>query len=266
LMGAVFRQREHFLKVKLTTGKMQNVFSQEPLKEAIQELLRSKGIPVDQLYDDGQERTSRTFVVARRMESKNPVVIRDYTELGDTNDDKLTIVEAALATSAASTFFPPLETQGKSYVDGALGSNNPTPQVWQIAQDIWANHDGQILDQVNCFISLGTGKPSFTGIKKSAWGFLTETMEQLVTQTEETETNFAKDHRFLIPFEGEQKYYRFNVQSGLENVDIQEYKKEALIEVATNEYLNDDQKRKFEVDRCSMRVASKQCMYIEDFS
>jgi predicted acylesterase/phospholipase RssA len=149
-----------------------------------------------------------SFVVARRMESKSPAIIRDYTELGDTNDDKLTIVEAALATSAASTFFPPLEAQGKSYVDGALGTNNPTPLVWQVAQDIWANHDGQILDQVNCFISLGTGKPSFTGIKKSAWSFLTETMEQLVTQTEETETNFAKDHRFLIPLQGEQKYYR----------------------------------------------------------
>lgn len=60
LMGAVFGQKEHFLKVKLTTGKMQNVFSQEPLREAICKLLRSKGIPVDQLYNDGQERTSRT--------------------------------------------------------------------------------------------------------------------------------------------------------------------------------------------------------------
>lgn len=149
-----------------------------------------------------------SFVVARRVESMNSVMIRDYTEPGETNDDKLTIVEAALATSAASTFFPPLEARGKRYVDGALGTNNPTPLVWQLAQDIWANHDGQILDKVNCFISIGTGKPSFTGIKGSAWGFLTETMKDLVAQTEETETNFAKDHRFLIPLEGEQKYYR----------------------------------------------------------
>lgn len=143
------------------------------------------------------------------MESKNAVTIRDYTEPGTTNDDRLTIVEAALATSAASTVFPPLEANGKKYVDGGLGTNNPTPQVWQCAQDIWANADGQILDKLNCFISIGTGKATFSGINTSVYGFLTETLIALVTQTEDTEDNFAKDHRFLIPFEGERKYYRF---------------------------------------------------------
>ncbi|CAM1509520.1 Fc.00g032590.m01.CDS01 [Cosmosporella sp. VM-42] len=257
LMGSVFGQKTHFNRVKLTTGKVQNMFNQEPLKEAVENVLRSKGIPVDQLYDDGQERTSRTFVVARRMESTKAVVIRDYTEPGETNDDKLTIVEAALATSAASTFFPPVEVRGKRYVDGALGTSNPTPLVWQAAQDIWANYDGQILEKVKCFISIGTGKPGFKGIKESAWGFVTGTLKSMVTQTEETETNFAKDHRFLIPFEGEQKYYRFNVESGLENVGLEEHEKVDLIEVATYEYLDTSQQRKFEVDRCSMRVASK---------
>ena len=52
----------------------------------------------------------------------------------------------------------------------------------------------------------------------------------------------------------------------MENVDIEEHEKVDLIEVATYEYLDNSQQRKFEVNRCSMRVASKQCMYIEDFS
>lgn len=266
LMRSVFGHKTNSHKANVLSGKVQNIFSHEPLKDAVQELLRSKNMPVDQLYDDGQARTCRTFVVARRMESRNSVLIRDYTELGDTNDDKITIVEAALATSAASSFFPPLSALGKKYVDGALGSNNPTPLVWQAAQDIWANHDGQVLDKINCFISVGTGKPSFQAIHESAWGFLTKTLKSLVTQTEETEQNFAKDHRVLLPLEGEQKYYRFNVESGLEGVGLEEHDKVDLIEVATYEYLDKSQQRKFDLDRCSMRVANKECMYVVDFS
>lgn len=152
--------------------------------------------------------TDGSFVVARRMESKNAVTIRDYTDPGRTNDDKLTIIEAALATSAASAVFPPLKVHGKSYVDGGLGTNNPTPQVWQRAQDIWANTDGQILDKLNCFISIGTGKAAFSGISKSTYGFLAKTLTALVTETEDTESNFAEANRILIPYEGERKYYR----------------------------------------------------------
>lgn len=59
---------------------------------------------------------------------------------------------------------------------------------------------------------------------------------------------------------------RFNVESGLEHVSFEEHTKVDLIEVATNEYLDRSQQRKFELDRCSIRVASKQRMFVEDFS
>ena len=37
-----------------------------------------------------------------------------------------TILEAALATSAAPTYFSDITIQGSRFVDGALGANNPT--------------------------------------------------------------------------------------------------------------------------------------------
>lgn len=148
------------------------------------------------------------FVVARRVESNSHVLIRDYTMLGEENYDKLTIVEAALATSAASTFFPPLEANGKCYVDGALGDNNPTPLVYQLAQDIWARDDGRLDDHLKCMISIGTGRPSFNSIKSSAWAFLSTTLKEIVVQTEETEQKFAKANRHLFHKPEEQLYFR----------------------------------------------------------
>ena len=127
---------------------------------------------------------------------------------GEENYDKLTIVEAALATSAASTFFPPLEANGKRYVDGALGDNNPTPLVYQLAQDIWARDDGRLDDYLSCMISIGTGKPSFSRVESSAWAFLLTTLRNIVTQTEETEQRFAKANRRLFHKPEEQVYFR----------------------------------------------------------
>ncbi|KAK0703016.1 hypothetical protein B0T26DRAFT_756606 [Lasiosphaeria miniovina] len=132
------------------------------------------------------------------------------------------------------------------------------PLVWQLGQDMWANDDGLLDDIVNCVVSVSTGRPNIRGIDKSAYKFLSKTLEDLVTETEETAANFATEHRSLIPKSGEQKYFRFNVLDGLENVALDEHEKVDLIEVATFEYLETDQARQFELDRCSERLSQRQ--------
>ncbi|GAW26599.1 putative patatin-like phospholipase [Rosellinia necatrix] len=257
-MCEIFGRRVHSAKFKLRNGQLQHGFSPDKLKEAIQKALILKNIPIDEPYDNGQERTCRTFVVARRVESNSHVLIRDYTLSGEENYDKLTIVEAALATSAASTFFPPLEANGKLYVDGALGDNNPTPLVYQLAQDTWARDDGRLDSYLNCFISIGTGRPGFSGIESSALAFLSKTLKEIATQTEETEQKFAKTNRCLLNKPEEQVYFRFNVDSGLDSIGLEEHDKADVIEIATFNYLEQYQWRKFELGRCARRISQKQ--------
>ena len=147
------------------------------------------------------------FVVARRFETKNDVAITDYTVPGEQNYDKMTIVEAALATSAASTFFPEVQIGGRKYVDGGLGSNNPVNIVWSAAQKLWAPQE-DLTPNLRCLISIGTGKSTFSAIESGAFKFFTQTLVEIVTQTERTHGLFFDTHVNLLPRSGHRKYYR----------------------------------------------------------
>jgi predicted acylesterase/phospholipase RssA len=151
---------------------------------------------------------SFSFVVARRMESTNEVAIKDYTPVGEQNHDRATIVEAALATSAASSFFPPVKIGNREYVDGALGTNNPVEILWKEAQDIWAPDDGQIKPKLKAIISVGTGHPGLKKIEKSVWGFFKNTLTDMVTQTDQTARNFQFTNRDLIQPQHQRQYFR----------------------------------------------------------
>jgi hypothetical protein len=63
----------------------------------------------------------------------------------------LKIWEACRATSAATTFFDPIEISGSRYSDGGLHHNNPTSTAYTEALAIFPGRQYQI-------VSLGTGK------------------------------------------------------------------------------------------------------------
>jgi len=137
----------------------------------------------------------------------NEVAITDYTVRGSQNYDKMTIVEAALATSAASTFFPPLEVDGRKYIDGALGSNNPINVIWNSAHAIWSPEQ-DLTPNVLSVVSIGTSKGAFAAVQSNAYKFLTETLTRIVTETEQTHRMFENGHPAMIPRQGLRQYYR----------------------------------------------------------
>ena len=61
-MGSVFGERENLSPVKLRSGEIQNRFKPQRLKDAIQAALKKKGLPEDEMYDNGAVRTCRTYV------------------------------------------------------------------------------------------------------------------------------------------------------------------------------------------------------------
>jgi predicted acylesterase/phospholipase RssA len=178
--------------------------------------------------------------LTRLYETQNTVHFRDYprADLGVPN--KVTIVDAACATSAATSYFDAVVINGRTYRDGGFGANNPVNEVWHEAREVWVkdDYDDEVqLDKIlKCFISIGTGAPKTEGMKESVKGFV-DTLKNMVTQTKRSADDFMKSHRNLTKIDGRQRYFRFNVDQGLQEVGLEEYKKTPLVEAATEGYM-----------------------------
>jgi hypothetical protein len=61
MMGSVFGKAQHLVPFTLHNGQIQNRFNPEKLKAAIVSVLESKGVPVDEKYDNGIERACHTY-------------------------------------------------------------------------------------------------------------------------------------------------------------------------------------------------------------
>lgn len=84
---------------------------------------------------------------------------------GPDSDASWRIVDVALASSAAPTFFP----SHRGFVDGALVANNPSMAA--LAQIVSARGGGHALDEVQ-LLSIGTGgEPKFVAGERLDWGF-----------------------------------------------------------------------------------------------
>jgi hypothetical protein len=184
-------------------------------------------------------------------------LLRDY-ESKQVQEDDCTIWEAGRATSAASSFFDPIEVGQfqKTFVDGATGYNNPVEKVYEEALNIWGP---AATKRIQCIVSVGTGRPlekAFgSGLKEIA-----STIIRMATETEQTAIRFA---RLVAPILGpsprqHKVYYRFNVIGGLEEVGLERYEDKARIAAATRVYL-DHPDTTSDIIACADAMAS-QCM------
>lgn len=205
-------------------------------------------------------------VCAKAAELSTTVLLRSYTSDDALNNIPASICEAARATSAATSFFEPVTIgpRGRRFVDGALGANNPSDQLWNEAQIVWCkNGEIELGDLLKCFVSIGTGNPGSRPIAEGSLRFFSETLVKIATQTEDTAKLFVARHRRLYETK---RYFRFNVQQGLQNVGLEEYKAAGLIDAATAEYM-DGQEVKSAAEECALNLEQKQCVYSDlDFS
>lgn len=201
-----------------------------------------------------------SFVCATAKETTGITRLRSYS-LSDELDIPASICEAALATSAATTFFDSVSIGARKFVDGALGANNPVDEVESEASNIWCPETGDLKPLVKCFISIGTGNPGKKAIEDNIVKF-SKTLVAIATETEKTADRFVE--RWRRHFD-ESRYFRFNVQQGLQNVGLAEYQEQGTIEAATEEYLK-HQEQKFRVRDCVQNLKQKECVFVEDFS
>ena len=200
----------------------------------------------------------RSFVCATDKDINGPRLLKTYNLPGKPDNIRATICEAALATSAATGFFHPIRVGARTFVDGALWANNPVDEMEREASNIWCRDTGNLKPLLKCFISIGTGKPGRKAIEDNLLKFFKHTLVDITTDTEDIAEKFIARYRGHYDAK---RYFRFNVEQGLQEVGLAEYKEHGRIEAATEYYL-DGQAVEFLVRDCVANLVQKQCVYI----
>jgi hypothetical protein len=205
--------------------------------------------------------TKTSFVCTTAHETAGITRLRSYS-LPNKLNISATICEAALATSAATGFFNPVYIGARKFEDGALGANNPAEEVEEEAANIWCSDSRDLMSLVKCFVSIGTGNPGTKAIEDNMLKFLSKTLVAMVAETERTEKRVIARWARLFT---EKRYFRLNVEQGLQDVGLAEYKEQGRIEAATGEYLDRTQ-QDGRVRECVANLKEKQSVYLEDFA
>ena len=196
------------------------------------------------------------FVCATSKETRETVCLRSYRSPRGSDDlwNNVKIWEACRATAAASTFFDPIAIgrYEEEFLDGGTGANNPVWKVWNQAQLIWGPEP--LESKVKCFVSIGTGAPTLKPFQDNLLR-IGSTFIELATETEQTAEKFRRDKTYL---DNTQRYYRFNVFHGLEDIGLEESKKKKEIAAATRRYI-ESQAVFYQIQVCANKIAGRDC-------
>ncbi|UZP43060.1 hypothetical protein NXS19_010876 [Fusarium pseudograminearum] len=230
-------------------------------KAVVLKYLGNEDAPLlDPLEDDACKTVVYTLPF-KNVVQQSATALRTYiNEDKDPNPKKWTIWEAVRATSAATTIFEPFVhgPPGKQirYIDAGFGYNNPSDLILQEARSLWeGDHYLSLHTDVGVFLSLGTGMGKIVRMdndtvmeglsaKIRAPVKAIEVMKNIVTGTATIHRNVAE--QFGI---NSVRYYRFDVDQGLEAVKLFDYKKTEDMEADTLAYLDDIKVGK-ELKRC----------------
>ena len=207
-------------------------FASEPLEDSIKSTIWSKGVHEHALLKDQEVDACRVFVCATRAEDHSLAILRSYkTRRHDPLFGICEIWEAARATSAASTFFEPIEIgpSHQKFVDGALtGKNNPVRTANTESRDIWPGEEKLIL-------SIGTGAAPGEAVTGNLLS-LAERLKEIVLDSEQINKDFRLDNSEMVR---NGRLYRFNVLHGLADVGLEEHQARNRIATYTDRYLDD---------------------------
>jgi hypothetical protein len=175
----------------------------------------------------------------------------DPLERNPGDAEEYPIWAVARATSAAPSYFKPVTIEKNIYIDGGLYANNPS---WLALNEVRQMHP-DTADPVGVICSIGTGLKKSTSRRKSSFTRFTNMVAWSGAQTELT-------HKKLLT--EKLNYHRFNVESGLENIRLEEWKPRKTgaatiisIERATRDYLRRPDIQKSIHDCAALLVQSR---------
>lgn len=183
-------------------------------------------------------------------------IVNDAVKAGGMD---ITISMAALATSAAPTYFPEVEWKvpGQSpltFWDGGLLNNSPIDQVWYNRFELVGPDEDE--PDVSCLISLGTGyvRPggSPTGVADMIPGArLLETVGAVMsfaTNANARGKDFSRHYSTLLSTRAKyakMKYLRFNPNLRSQEIGLEDYTMMEKLEKVTVEYLKEENNQSY---------------------
>ena len=168
-------------------------------------------------------------------------LFRSYPTYSAGEYAEMTIWQAARATSAAPRYFKRLKigpsNAQEEFLDGGVGSNNPTKLMMREAHGTFQNTRG-----VACIVSIGTGLMNVSELKTPTFGQkiipkeLIEVLKEMVTDCEVVGKEVS---RFFTSTSG--VYFSFNVNKGLEDIKLEDAKELGSMKTKTIRYLEQDE-------------------------
>ncbi|KAL3421684.1 ankyrin repeat protein [Phlyctema vagabunda] len=232
LSTKVFQKKKHRVTMR---GNIQGRFDSTELEQVVKEIIREQGLNDNTLLKDVPGSTCKVFVCATSKETSETVCLTSYKSERGTTDllNSVQIWEACRATSAASSFFDPIAIGRfkEEFIDGALGANNPVAELWDQAQLIWGSE--KLDGRVKCLVSIGTGLPSLNPFPNDVL-HIGKALIAIATETEQTAERFRRDKAYM---DSNNRYFRFNVIRGLEDIGLEEATKSKEIAAATRQYV-----------------------------
>ena len=225
---------------------------------------------------DRRTKSCPVFVVATRGSGADgpPAIFRSY-HCEDYDADECTIWAAARCTTATPSFFKPMLVQiyphpGQRFLDGGLGYNNPSLLAIAEAKRIWPKVKSASL------VSIGTGwqksvnfvskndsqAPKLLKLESRPNRFLRWSLGSLVVprgkniikgsmalreitrHIVDMSTNSERVHQDLLRLSADPAqqfpYFRFNVQRGMDDIHLEEWKSMQRIEELTSRYMAEE--------------------------
>ena len=108
--------------------------------------------------------------------------------------------------------------------------------------------------RIKCLVSIGTGVPSLKLFRDNVF-HIGKTLVTITTETEQTAERFRRDKSHL---DNSGRYYRFNVDRGLEEIGLEESKKRKEIAAATRRYVGSQVVFK-QMQACAGNMARREC-------
>ncbi|KAF2149348.1 FabD/lysophospholipase-like protein [Myriangium duriaei CBS 260.36] len=222
LMGQVFEKtRAEWNKAGKAKDlwQVRGKFSAAALEKGICDLLESKDVDVNELlWERNPGPKACKVVVCAVDQTSGAEYIRTYKNTKRTNDllSHCKIWQAARATSAASTFFDPIEIgpDGRIFADGGLRNNNPIEAAYSEARDMFPDSKDDLI-----FVTLGTGVEVPIADMNANLQVFVDVMKNIVTETEHTYQRFYDNHPEMV----QDRLHRFNVPQGLATVGLEEH-------------------------------------------
>ena len=161
---------------------------------------------------------------SRNNDFQTPFLFRSYDqprppnpsiealERGPSKPDTFAIWQVARATSAAPSYFKPVRLNNNRYYDAAVDLNNPS---WEVVKEVSLLAGGSY-DAIDVLLSVGGGNGRVNKPKsKSGGGSLEKDLADI---------SDVVHHKVRSESENLFKYYRLDVEEGLQDVRLNEWK------------------------------------------